>query len=86
MKLPIRPQARPVGTQGAIRSVTARKRRPRIRAKTAIATSTGGKAFTGNATVVETDATGGTKQVEVSDTVDTTATPRRFLRIRTSLQ
>ena len=53
---------------------------------TAIATSTGGKAFTGNATVVETDATGGTKQVEVSDTVDTTATPRRFLRIRTSLQ
>ena len=53
---------------------------------TVIATSSSGNAFTGNATVGETDTTGGVKQVEVSDTVDTTTTPRRFLRIRTLLE
>lgn len=53
---------------------------------TAIATSSGGGAFTGNATIGETETAGGVKEVEVSDTVDTTATPRRFLRIRTVVE
>ena len=40
MKLPMRTAANPVGTHGAIRSVTARKWRLRRRANSAIATST----------------------------------------------
>ena len=40
MKLPIRPAANPVGTQGATRSVTSRNGRLRIRANSARATIT----------------------------------------------
>jgi hypothetical protein len=40
MKLPMRPDARPVGTQGATRSVTSKNERLRRQPKNAIATIT----------------------------------------------
>ena len=40
MKLPMRPQAKPVGTQGAIKSMTSKKPMPRARAHSHKATIT----------------------------------------------
>ena len=51
-----------------------------------IATSSGGNPFTGNAAVNETELTGGFKQVRVRDTIETSASTRRFLRVRTTLE
>jgi sugar lactone lactonase YvrE/formylglycine-generating enzyme required for sulfatase activity len=51
-----------------------------------IATSLGGNPFTGNAAVNETELTGGFKQVRVRDTIETSASTRRFLRVRTTLE
>ncbi|MCX6877480.1 MAG: hypothetical protein NTW21_27275 [Verrucomicrobia bacterium] len=48
---------------------------------TTVATSANGAAFTGSGFVGETAASGGLKTVEVRDTVNITAAPRRFMRV-----
>lgn len=49
-----------------------------------IATSADGAAFAGAGFVSETDASGGLKTVEIRDTVNMSAAPRRFMRVSVS--